>query len=66
VRQKTFGNDSAATTLSLCEQEEREMATFVGPNGRLYRRKRSKAKWIGIAMAAMTAAGLAFVMRGIF
>jgi uncharacterized membrane protein len=42
------------------------MGTFVGPNGRLYRRKSSKAKWIGIAMAVMTAAGVAFVMRGIF
>lgn len=42
------------------------MGTFVGPNGRLYRRRPSKAKWIGIAMAAMTAAGLAFVIRGIF
>jgi len=42
------------------------MGTFVGPNGRLYRRRSSKAKWIGITMAAMTAAGLAFVLRAIF
>jgi uncharacterized membrane protein len=42
------------------------MGTFVGPNGRIYQRKRSKAKWLGIAMAVMTAAGLAFVMRGLF
>jgi hypothetical protein len=42
------------------------MGTFVGPNGRLYRRRSSKAKWIAIGMAAMTAAGLAFVMRGLF
>lgn len=42
------------------------MGTFVGPNGRLYRRRPSKAKWIAIGMAAMTAAGLAFVMRGLF
>jgi hypothetical protein len=41
------------------------MGTFVGPNGRLYRRKPSKAKWIGIAMAVMTTAGLAFVLRGL-
>jgi hypothetical protein len=42
------------------------MSTFVGPNGRLYRRKPSKAKWIAIGIAALTAAGFAFVMRGIF
>jgi hypothetical protein len=42
------------------------MSTFVGPNGRLYRRKPSKTKWIAIGVAAMTAAGFAFVMRGIF
>lgn len=42
------------------------MGTFVGPNGRIYRRKTSKAKWIAISMAAMTAAGLAFVLRGLF
>jgi hypothetical protein len=40
------------------------MASYVGPNGRIYQRKRSKGKWIAWSMAAMTLAGLAFVIRG--
>jgi hypothetical protein len=42
------------------------VGSYVGPNGRLYQRKPSKAKWIVITMAAMTAAGLAFALRGLF
>ena len=40
------------------------MGTFVGPNGRLYRRKSSKAKWIAISVATMAATALAVVLRG--
>jgi hypothetical protein len=42
------------------------VGSYVGPNGRLYQRKPSKAKWIVITMAAMTTAGLAFALRGLF
>ena len=41
------------------------MSTFVGPNGRIYRRKSSKAKWIAISAATMAMAGLAFALRGL-
>jgi hypothetical protein len=41
------------------------MGTFVGPNGRIYRRKPSRAKWIAISLVTMTAAGLALIVRGL-
>jgi hypothetical protein len=30
------------------------MSSYVGPNGRLYRRERSKGKWVALTILAMT------------
>jgi hypothetical protein len=66
LHQKTFGNVSVTKMLTPSANQGEKMGTFVGPNGRLYRRKTSKAKWIAISVATMTAAALAFMLRGLW
>jgi hypothetical protein len=65
VRQKTLGTFLARKIF--LKSRRAFVGSYVGPNGRLYQRKSSKAKWIVITMAAaMTTAGLAFALRGVF